>query len=203
MDGLDIVKILGVGLSGFGFLLMYLAYKLIQSLVPLPNANPMVISTINRYMFVCFIMTLTVGVFTFITTSYKNDVIEKQSAKIENSAVALNLLAASQKNNLLSDSIVQLSQNKARTPVKNEQEKILDTLSKYVAKQNNPHLIKTFKNYKSSVLSISDSLFMTNLDKSKIDSLKKNYILLNDSISDFSLKVANNKISEINKKVIF
>ncbi len=75
MDGLDIVKILGVGLSGFGFLLMFLAYKLIQNLLPLPNANPLIIKTINRYMLVCFVMTVTVGAFTFITTSYKNNFI--------------------------------------------------------------------------------------------------------------------------------
>ncbi|MEO8116619.1 MAG: hypothetical protein ABI653_03150 [Bacteroidota bacterium] len=191
MDSLDVVKILGVGLSGFGFLLMFLAYKLIQSIITLPHTNPQVIKTINRYMLVCFIMTIAVGTFTFISTYYKNDTIAQQSSIIENNTKALNILAASNKNNSISDSLSNHPQTQADIAnAKQEQQKALDTLGKYVNEQNNPELKQNFDKYKNLAMSTSDSLQMKDLPPQKIEELKKNVVKYNNALSQISLNVA-------------
>lgn len=200
MDSLDVVKILGVGLSGFGFLLMFLAYKLIQSIVTLPHTNPQVIKTINRYMLVCFIMTLAVGTFTFISTYYKNDVIAQQSSVIENNTKALNVLAASNKNNSIGDSLSHQSTQDVAA-AKAEQQKALDTLGKYVNEQNNPQLSQDFNKYKNLAMSASDSLTMTNLPPQKIAELKANVVKYNNALSQISLNVAKNISPVLNNSV--
>ncbi|MFT3705952.1 MAG: hypothetical protein QM802_26535 [Agriterribacter sp.] len=191
MEGMDIVKILGVGLSGFGFLLMFLAYRLIRSIIALPHTNPLVVKTINRYMLVCFVMTIAVGVFTFITTLYKQDVITNQQAKIDNGSKALNILAASNNNSLIADSIARNAGNNQKVfIVKQEQKKLLDTLSNYIVQQDNPKLTEDFNKYKTLALKASDSLGMPGLTKSEIDTLRINFLKYTNSISKLSLNTA-------------
>lgn len=190
MDNLDIVQILGTGLSGFGFLLMYLAYKLISSLVPLPNVNPNIIKMINRYMLVCFIMTVTVGIFTFMTTSYKNNVISDQAALIKNRDTVLNILAASQKSKLLSDSLSRNLDGPMAGEVTSRQNSYLDTLQKYIDGEHNPVQHERFNRYKESLSTITDSLNMNNLDRKRKEFLREKYVGINDSITRFSLKLA-------------
>ncbi len=193
MDNLDIVQILGTGLSGFGFLLMYLAYKLISSLVPLPNVNPNIIKMINRYMLVCFIMTVTVGVFTFMTTSYKNTVISDQAALIKSQDTVVNILTASQKAKLLSDSLSRNMDSPLAGEVKTRQNSYLDTLQKYIDGEHNPAQHERFNRYKESLTTITDSLTMENLDHRRKEFLKEKYVGINDSITRFSLKLADAK----------
>jgi hypothetical protein len=193
MDNLDIVQILGTGLSGFGFLLMYLAYKLISSLVPLPNVNPNIIKMINRYMLVCFIMTVTVGIFTFMTTSYKNTVISDQAALIKSQDTVVNILTASQKAKLLSDSLSRNMDSPLAGEVKTRQNSYLDTLQKYIDGEHNPAQHERFNRYKESLTTITDSLTMDNLDRRRKEFLKEKYVGINDSITRFSLKLADAK----------
>jgi hypothetical protein len=190
MDNIDIVQILGTGLSGFGFLLMYLAYKLISSLVPLPNVNPNIIKMINRYMLVCFIMTVTVGIFTFMTTSYKNNVISDQAALIKSKDTVLNILTTSQKSRLLSDSLSRNLDGHVPTDARFRQNSYLDTLQKYMDGEHNPGQRDRFNRYKESLSTITDSLTMENLDRKRKEFLKEKYVVLNDSITRLSLKVA-------------
>ncbi|MBK7233669.1 MAG: hypothetical protein IPH93_15750 [Saprospiraceae bacterium] len=193
MENLDIVKILGVGISGFGFLLMFMAYWLIKDWAKNPNPNPMVSKTINRYMNICLAMTVTVGVFTFISSFYKNNIIEKQAIAIETKSDALNILTASQINDQLVDSMIRNSSNEDVALVIHEQKPVLDTLSKYISKQNDPQLDSQFNKYRESVVKLSDSLTMQNIGNEKFKTLKAQYIRLNDSISKFSLRLANKK----------
>ncbi|TWW01150.1 hypothetical protein [Chitinophaga pinensis] len=193
MDNLDIVQILGTGLSGFGFLLMYLAYKLISSLVPLPNVNPNIIKMINRYMLVCFIMTVTVGIFTFMTTSYKNNVISDQAALIKSKDTVVNILATAQKAKLLSDSLSRNIDGPLAGEVKTRQNSYLDTLQKYIDGEHNPAQHERFNRYKESLTNITDSLTMENLDRKRKEFLKEKYVGINDSITRFSLKLADAK----------
>ncbi|SFN43114.1 hypothetical protein SAMN05428949_2805 [Chitinophaga sp. YR627] len=193
MDNLDIVQILGTGLSGFGFLLMYLAYKLISSLVPLPNVNPNIIKMINRYMLVCFIMTVTVGVFTFMTTSYKNNVISDQAALIKSKDTVVNILTAAQNAKLLSDSLSRNMDGPLAGEVKTRQNSYLDTLQKYIDGEHNPAQHERFNRYKESLTTITDSLTMDNLDRRRKEFLKEKYVGINDSITRFSLKLADAK----------
>jgi len=193
MENLDIVKILGVGISGFGFLLMFLAYRLINDWAKNPNPNPMVLKAIKWYMSICFVMTITVGVFTFISSSYKTKIIEDQVSEIETKSDALNILTASQINDQLVDSMIRNSSNEDVALVINEQKPVLDSLSKYISKRNDPKLDSEFTKYRESVVLLSDSLTMKNLDKVQFKNLKEHYIILNDSISKFSLRLANRK----------
>jgi hypothetical protein len=181
MNNIDIVKILGTGLSGFGFLLMYLAYKLIKSLVPLPKVNPAVVKIINRYMLVCFVMTVIVGLFTFMSTAYKNGVISTQAAKLASKDTVLNLLSASQRNKLLSDSI---SNGRMVSEAKARQRNYLDTLQKYI----DPAQHERFMHYKATLTTLADSLSLSGLDDGKRSLLKDQYRMANDSITRLSLK---------------
>lgn len=194
MDSLDFVKILGTGIAGFGFLLMYLAYKLIASLVTLPKVNPAILKMINRYMLVCFIMTVTVGVFTFMSTSYKNDLISNQEAVIKSKDTALNILTTSQKNKLLADSVSKAGDSQTIAEVHSRQSGYLDTLQKYIESQHNPTQRDRFNRYKNSISTIADSLTMSNVDHRRREFLKEKYVTLNDSISRLSLKVVDNQV---------
>src|SRR5688500_17218565 len=104
--GMDIVQILGYGLTGLGFLLMFLAYRLVDKVISTRSAQPLVISTINRFMFVCLIMSVLVGVFTFVNARYKQDELEAKTEVIRNKELALNILGTAQQNDLLSDRIL-------------------------------------------------------------------------------------------------
>jgi hypothetical protein len=197
MDTLDIVKILGTGIAGFGFLLMYLAYKLIASLVTLPKVNPAILKMINRYMLVCFIMTVTVGVFTFMSTSYKNDVISNQEAVIKSKDTVLNILATSQKSKLLGDSVSKAVDSQTIVDVRSRQSNYLDTLQKYIENQHNPAQRDRFNRYKNSLSTIADSLTMENVDHKRRQFLKEKYVTVNDSITTLSLKVADNQHANV------
>lgn len=193
MDTLDIVKILGTGIAGFGFLLMYLAYKLIASLVTLPKVNPAILKMINRYMAVCFVMTVTVGVFTFMSTSYKNDVISNQEAVIKSKDTVLNILATSQKNKQLADSISKAEDSQTIVDVQARQNSYLDTLQKYIENQQNPTQRDRFARYKHSLSTIADSLTMENVDHKRRQLLREKYATVNDSITTLSLKAVDNQ----------
>lgn len=194
MENWNIVGILGTGLSGLGFLLMFLAYKLIQGLVPLPNVNPLIIKTINRYMLVCFLMTIAVGAFTFITGFYKKDVISQQSEKIAADTQTIGLLAASNKNNQITDSIlisIQKPGEKTLDRAVSDQNTFLDSLSQVVNQQTgNPKITDDFNRYKKLLVSTSDSLTKETLTKEQSDSLKINFIKYRRSISDLLVKSA-------------
>lgn len=194
MENWNIVGILGTGLSGLGFLLMFLAYKLIQGLVPLPNVNPLIIKTINRYMLVCFLMTIAVGAFTFITGFYKKEVISQQSEKIAADTQTIGLLAASNKNNQITDSIlisIQKPGEKTLDRAVSDQNTFLDSLSQVVNQQTgNPKITDDFNRYKKLLVSTSDSLTRETLTKEQSDSLKINFIKYRRSISDLLVKSA-------------
>lgn len=185
MGNIDIIKILGVGLSGFGFLLMFLAYKLLNKIITARSTNPLIHKSINQYMLVCFIMTVTVGVFTFISTEYKKDQIKKDETTID-------LLIASNRNSSIADSVVNSpTNNNDPGTAKKDQEKILENLSEIIKTENDPKINAQFSNYKDNILRIHDSLNMSNLSKPRIDSLKKSYSKYNDSVAKLTLDITN------------
>jgi hypothetical protein len=105
LANLDVVKILGYGLSGLGFLLMYLAYRLLDKLSNQANPSQLIISAINRYVVICLTMTIVVGVFTYITKDYKSDELAAQDTSIQNKTAAIQVLSTAKKNSELADSI--------------------------------------------------------------------------------------------------
>lgn len=188
-----IVKVLGLGMSGLGFLLMYLAYRLINSIVNKKNVNSQVIKAINRYMLICFVLTIAVGFFTFITSFYKNKEIAQQSQKIEESKTAINLLTASQQNNVITENILNAKLPETVAQAKQAQKEVLDSLTVYINKTNNSALTKEFSSIKRDLLITADSLSMESLSKSRRDSLKKDFLVLKTSINQLSLRATNGR----------
>lgn len=195
MGSLNVVQILGTGLSGFGFLLMYLAYKLIKDLLPLPKVDAKIISTINRYMLVCSVMTVIVGGFTFMSTYYKNGVISNQAAMLKSKDTVLNILAASQQSKLLSDSVVSALNSHSLAEIRSRQSSYLDTLQKYVMTKHDTVQNARFYRFKASLASVTDSLAIGGLDEDRKSLLKERFVLLNDSITKLSLRAANNRVA--------
>jgi hypothetical protein len=192
MGNIDIIKILGVGLSGFGFLLMFLAYKLLNKIITERSTNALIHKSINRYMLVCFVMTVTVGVFTFISTEYKKETIASQNEQIKNDETAINLLVTTNKNNSIADSVISAAGNDNTVPgAKKDQEKILNDLSVIISSEKDPKTTAQFTKYKDNILKIHDSLNMPNLSKPEIESLKRSYSKYNDSVTKLTLDITN------------
>jgi predicted PurR-regulated permease PerM len=193
---MDIVKILGVGLSGFGFLLMYLAYRLILKMMPDPKAN--MIKMINRYMLICLAMTLSVGIFTYIDAIHKSDLIQQQTQQIAERDTALNIIATSQKNHLLSDTL--LYYTNTGTPnntekvskVTDDQKKTLDSLGTYIGNHSKGDIGK-FNGYKDSVLKFTGLLQNKNLKQETKEAYRMKYLYYNNAISSMTVDKINFK----------
>ncbi len=95
LQSLDVVKILGYGLSGFAFLLVFLAFMLLRKEQDKPEPRKMIIQTIQMFMGLCLVLSIAVGVIS-IPISRNNSrlqqvlqdgtVIASQSEKAEKSA---------------------------------------------------------------------------------------------------------------------
>lgn len=192
MGNIDIIKILGVGLSGFGFLLMFLAYKLLNRIITERSTNALIHKSINRYMLVCFVMTVTVGIFTFISTEYKKETIASQEEQIKKDETAIDLLVTTNKNNSITESVIAATEKDNVVPgAKKDQKKILEDLSAIIKTENDPKANAQFSNYKDNILKIHDSLNMPNLSKPEIESLKRSYSKYNDSVTKLTLDITN------------
>ena len=192
ITGDTIVKILGVGLSGFGFLLMYMAYRLIVKAMGLPDVKPTVLSIIKIYIFASFVMTIAVGVFTYISAGYKQQLIADQTAAIKNKTAAFNMLSAVHKNSNAADTVIsKTSKGQSSQLAKTEQKTALDTISKYLAKTSKPAEIKKFNTAKAVVLSYHDSISkIAPTDTRKLLTLKASYQQANYVIDSVTIKAA-------------
>jgi hypothetical protein len=181
---------------------MYLAYRLIHNISLVRNPNRLIVLTINRYMIICFIMTITVGIFTFITTNYKNTLIQNQSIAIQKQKTDINkikLIASAQESKLLSNQITNidlngLEKNKKREIeiVKQKQNKLLEKIYFNEEIQKDPLAKQNYQTLKTSIIALSDSLTMP-LKIKNFNLLRYNYTKLNDSLTNFSIKLANKK----------
>jgi hypothetical protein len=120
-------------------------------------------------------------------------VISSQEEVIKSKDTVLNILAASQRNKLLADSVSKAVDNQTIVDVQARQNDYLDTLQKYIGNQHNPAQRDRFNRYKNSLSTITDSLTMTNVDHKRRQFLKEKYVTLNDSITTLSLKVVNSQ----------
>ncbi len=62
LESFDVVKILGYGLSGFAFLLVFLAFMLLRKEQDKPEPRKLIIQTIQMFMGLCLILSLAVGI---------------------------------------------------------------------------------------------------------------------------------------------
>lgn len=194
--GDTIIKILGVGISGFGFLLMYFAFQLVKQIVVTNEPSRGVVSIVSIYMILSFLMTVVVGYFTFITAVYKNNKINEQASIISEKSTKLNLFAAAQRSNAIKDSLLH-NIGSPRPSLIAKQKQSLDSLSFYVGKTEDTSLISSFSAYRNSAIDFSKANFLnkqTNpfVTESYLNSLRKNYTIseakFSQSVSDYSLK---------------
>ena len=118
----DFVKILGYGLSGFAFLLMFFAYMLLRQVINKSTQNKMIIKSIWAFMGLSFLLTITIGVFSFITGDYKQEALANNEATIKTQQNGLEILNADQK----LDSLVKkaAAENMSNSPEKVEETKM-------------------------------------------------------------------------------
>lgn len=62
LGSLDVLKILGYGLSGFAFLLVFLAFMLLRKEQDKPEPRKMIIQTIQMFMGLCLLLSISVGI---------------------------------------------------------------------------------------------------------------------------------------------
>jgi hypothetical protein len=152
----DVIKILGYGASGLSFLLMFLAYNIIQKEQRIKKPRQEILNVVYVYMFFTL---LNIGVVGFLGLPALSDNSRLQnvnsSLKTEKNKIS-SLYEIQKNNNAIEDNIQNLSSDSLESLItKNVQ--ALDTLSKTV---ENPE-------QKQTVIDIKEQL------KKKIDSLTR------------------------------
>lgn len=64
LESIDVVKVLGYGLSGFAFLLVFLAFMLLRKEQEQNQPRKLIVQTIQMFMGLCLILSVVVGVLT-------------------------------------------------------------------------------------------------------------------------------------------
>jgi len=82
---INIIKILGFGLSGLSLLLMVLTYQLLNKVINLPEPNNAVISLIKWYMGITVLVLLVVGLFTIPVFNNNNDLSKSNEVLVKSS----------------------------------------------------------------------------------------------------------------------
>src|SRR5678815_3995390 len=131
----DFVKILGYGLSGFAFLLMFFAYMLLRQVISKSTQNQMIFKSIWAFMGLSCLLNICIGVFSYITGDYKKKELQENEVTIQKQQNGLEVLKYDQKlDSLVKNAVVTNIEN---DPAK-ETTKTLDSL-------NRPDLSKEVK----------------------------------------------------------
>lgn len=157
----DFVKILGYGLSGFAFLLMFFTYMLLRQVITKPTQNKMIFKLIWGFMGLSFLFTIVVGVFSFMTGDYKKSALAKNEETITKQQNGLEVLTENQ----TLDSLAQ---------------KATEIVSTDTAKVN-----ETKKNFEKNIAELQAKLDKVNAtaeEKSKVNSLKEESTKTLDSL---------------------
>lgn len=191
--GPDFVKILGYGLSGFAFLLMFFAYMLLRQVINKSTQNKMIIKSIWAFMGLSFLLTITIGVFSFITGDYKQKKLADNEATIKTQRNGLEILNADQK----LDSLVKktIADNMANNPekaaeTKQAYDKIITELeSKLDISNATPDDKRKFESLKGEMNKTLDSLSRPDLSPETKIRLENKYLFQNGEISKVSSTV--------------
>jgi len=136
---MNFIKVLGYGLTGLGFLFMYLAFGLIKSIIQKGNSERNVYVSVWLFMGLTLAMTIAIGTFTYITQDYKTT--ELNNSESANSKLNRNFVALKDINQNTIDKMGLLVNKRATI----DQLKTLDSLKK----------ISTTLSYSLSTSSIS------------------------------------------------
>lgn len=186
----DFVKILGYGLSGFAFLLMFFAYMLLRQVINKSTQNKMIIKSIWAFMGLSFLLTITIGVFSFVTGDYKQKELANNEATIKTQQNGLEILNADQK----LDSLVKkaMAENMANNPEEAEKtkqayDKIIGELgSKLDSSNATPEDKRKFESLKRETNNTLDSLSKPDLSPETKTRLNKRYLFQIGEISKVS-----------------
>ena len=189
----DFVKILGYGLSGFAFLLMFFAYMLLRQVINKSTQNKMIIKSIWAFMGLSFVLTITIGVFSFITGDYKQKELENNEVTIKTQRNGLEIFNADQK----LDSLVKkaIAENIMNNPEKAEETKvahdsIIAELERKIDNSNATAEDKTkFDNLKGETNKTLDSLNTPDLSTETKTRLRNKYLFQTAEISKVSSTV--------------
>jgi len=189
----DFVKILGYGLSGFAFLLMFFAYMLLRQVINKSTQNKMIIKSIWAFMGLSFLLTITIGVFSFITGDYKQKELENNEATIKTQQNGLEILNADQK----LDSLVKkaIAENIMNNPEKAEATKVAhdNILAELETKLDSSNATAEdkmkFENLKGETNKTLDSLNKPDLSPETKTRLRNRYLFQTAEISKVSSNV--------------
>ncbi len=192
--GFNPSEALGYGISGLAFLLMFFAFMLLRQVISKGNAHKMIFSSIWGFMGLSFIMTITIGIFSYFTASYKNKELTAAHDRIEIQEITS--VKDSISNKFVTTEVTPTTAPAAIGQLKKEkavQEKALNDLSAKVEKSELPAADKKeFTDLKGKLNGVTDSLLITALPKPKRDSLRVKYMFLNNKINRIPQKILRN-----------
>lgn len=189
----DFVKILGYGLSGFAFLLMFFAYMLLRQVINKSTQNKMIFTSIWAFMGLSFLLTICVGVFSYITGDYKKKELAENAVTIQKQQNGLEVLRADQKlDSLVKNAVVtniEDDPNKAEK-VKEAHEKIVKDLENGIANANPTAEDKAkFDKLANESKITLDSLNRTDLPHDTKVRLSNKYVIQTGELSKVSANV--------------
>lgn len=145
--GLDVIKILGYGLSGLSLLLMILAFGLLQKIIKIRHPDPSVLSLVKYFLSITVLVLIVVGVFSIPILSRDNALTSDNDQLTTKTKV---LLLAEELHSKLDDIQQTTDQHEIQTKsvdVKN----LFDSLKLITAKRD-------------STISLDDSNFSTQIE---------------------------------------
>ena len=189
----DFVKILGYGLSGFAFLLMFFAYMLLRQVISKGSQNKMIYKSIWAFMGLSFLLTICIGVFSFVTGDYKKKELEENETTIQNQQNGLEVLKIDQKlDSLVKNAVVgNIENNPAKAEAtKTAHDKIITDLQTGIDKANaTPEDKKKFKDLANETTKTLDSLNRSDLSHDTKVRLTDKYIIQTGELSRVSTNV--------------
>jgi len=189
----DFVKILGYGLSGFAFLLMFFAYMLLRQVISKGSQNKMIYKSIWAFMGLSFLLTICIGVFSFVTGDYKKKELEENETTIQNQQNGLEVLKIDQRlDSLVKNAVVgNIENNPAKAEAtKTAHDKIITDLQTGIDKANaTPEDKKKFKDLANETTKTLDSLNRSDLSHDTKVRLTDKYIIQTGELSRVSTNV--------------
>lgn len=196
----DVIKVLGYGLAGFSFLLMFFAFLLLRQVISTNNNNPRVFKSIYLYMGLSFAMSILIGVFTFFTQDYKKTELQTSQNAVQQQAQNVQLLIDSKKSDSIVRTIVENNVPTNSVAFKNastQQAVLLDSIQKKIDNPLVDSSVKVdFSNYKKEITATAQQLSTPNISKEIRDSLALKYVNLNHKITNLPTQA----IKQINFK---
>ena len=189
----DFVKILGYGLSGFAFLLMFFAYMLLRQVISKSTQNQMIFKSIWAFMGLSFLLTICIGVFSYVTGDYKKRELAENVETIKTQQGGLEVLKYDQKlDSLVKNAVVTNIEN---DPAKVEEtkkahDKIVSDLKTGIDNANaTPEDKKKFDNLADETTKTLDSLNRPDLSKDTKARLSNKYVFQTGELSKVSTNV--------------